>query len=439
MRLPGAKRARVKVLRHAALTLLILLAACSQAPLEPTLEAGPTLTVARPPAPLPVIAATATPVRATQIAIWTDWDPVELEALRAVLALYSEAHPGVEFSLAFFPPGDLLDAYLNCLAEGGCPSILIGPSSWGPLLVEQDGVTDISAFIDAQLQRDLYPIAWSQVDYDGTTAGLPLELQGIVLYRNASLVPTRNSQLSGLIRDADALRTESLQPSVFDFSFTNALPFITACGGDPFSPQGELKIDNEAGLCWLGLLSDWGGAGRVVVDSSDDRESFVGGTSGWLIDTSLAFQALTRALSAANLKVDPWPVLDATGEPLKGFVWTENVYLAPQGGIDELEANWEFARFLFDPAAQALLSDPAGPAHIPVQESVILQDPAQQTISDMLRSGVPYPLRNDLARFSAPVNALIGSVIQKGAEPLQALGALEASLQTATPTPAFEP
>lgn len=426
-------------LRCAALTLLFLLAACSPAGVEPTLEASPALTVTRPPAPLPVMAATPTALRTAQIAIWTDWDPVELTALRAVLALYSEDHPEVEFSLAFYPPAELLDAYLNCLVQGGCPSILIGPSSWSPLLVEQGGVSDVSAFIDTQLQRDLYPIAWSQVDYGGMTTGLPLELQGVVLYRNASLVPTRSSQLSGLIRDADALRTERLLPSPFDFSFTNTMPFITACGGSPFSPQGDLAIDNDAGLCWLALLSNWGAAGRVVIDSTDDRAAFIAGTSGWLIDSSLEFQALTRALGSTDLKVDPWPALDATGEPLKGFVWTENIYLAPQAGMDELEASWEFARFLFDPAAQALLSDPAGPAHIPVQESIILQDPAQQTISDMLRSGVAYPLRTDLARFIAPVNTLVSSVVQKGADPQQALDALAASLQAASPTPPAAP
>ncbi len=65
---------------------------------------------------------------------------------------------------------------------------MIGPSAWVPLLVGEGLVVDVSALIDSQLQRDLFPVAWEMVILGDVMAGLPLELQGNVLYRNSELV-----------------------------------------------------------------------------------------------------------------------------------------------------------------------------------------------------------------------------------------------------------
>jgi ABC-type glycerol-3-phosphate transport system substrate-binding protein len=391
------------------------------------------------PAPIPTRVGTPTPEVEARIAIWTAWDPAEIDALRQVIALFRVQHPEIEVSLAYHPQDQLLDAYRACLASGGCPTILIGPSDWGPLLVQEEGTVDVSAFIDPQLQNDLYPVAWSQVVYQEVMTGLPLELQGVVLYRNSDLVPERSSQLSGLIRDAVELRQETQQASVFDFGFLNAASFLAACEGSVFSPDGNLAISGQSAICWLDMLRDWANAGRTVIDSDEDRQAFLAGRSGWLIDSSLLLQALSRELGPDTLTVDPWPALSSTGEALKGYAWTENVYLSSRIEMADLEASWTFARFLFEAPAQAILSDPDGAAHIPAQESVTLENARMQTISAMLRSGIPLPLRTDLPRFITPIDHLLDTVILKGGDPQEALNVLQLQLATATPTPSATP
>jgi ABC-type glycerol-3-phosphate transport system substrate-binding protein len=421
------------------LLLTLALTACAGEPGSSVDQVTLTPTATALPAPLPTRASTPTPEVVAQVAVWTAWDPVELQALRDVIGLFTQQHPEIEISLAYYPQNRLLETYLTCLSSGGCPAILFGPSEWGPLLVQQDGVVDVSAFIDPQLQNDLYSVAWSQVAFGDVMTGIPLELQGRVLYRNSNLVPERSSQLSGLIRDAITLRDDSKQPSVFDFGFYNSVPFLAACEGSLFSPDGELAISGQPALCWLDALQRWGSAGRVVINTDEDRTAFEAGQSGWLMDSSLLLPTLTRELGAGALTVDPWPVLTETGEPLKGYVWAENVYLSSRLDTDTLEASWTFARFLFDSTSQAILSDPAGAAHIPAQESVTISDPLMQTVSAMLRSGVPLPLRVDLGRFIPPINNLVDSVVIKRADPQQALNVLQtqvrASVPTATPTP----
>lgn len=420
-----------------AIPMASLLAGCGGDSASPTPPAAPTLTPTRIPAPLPTRPATSTPEVQASVSIWTSWEPDELSALRSVIGLFQEQNPEFEFSLSYFPQDKLLDAYLACLTGGGCPTILFGPSTWGPLLVKNEGTVDVSAFIDPQLQNDLYPVAWAQVIWGEVMTGLPLELQGNVLYRNSTLVPDRSSQLGGLIRDAIALREDTLQASIFDLGFYNSAPFLAACEGSLFSPTGELAIGGQSGLCWLEMLGTWETAGRVVIGGDEDQSAFVAGRSGWLIDSSLLLGTLTRALGADSLAVDPWPLLTSTGEPLKGFVWTENVYISSRIEMGDLEASWAFARFLFEPESQAILSDPEGAAHIPAQESVTIENSRMQTISAMLRSGIPLPIRLDLANYIGPIDNLIESVVLKGADPQQGLNVLQTGLATPTsqPTP----
>jgi ABC-type glycerol-3-phosphate transport system substrate-binding protein len=425
---------RVVLVLLRALLFTSLLAGCGGKTASPTPRTALTPTLTRIPALLPTRPATSTPETQAKVSIWTSWAPDELDALRSVIALFREQHPEFEFSLSYYPQDRLLDAYLACLTSGGCPTILVGPSTWGPLLVERDAVIDVSAFIDPQLQNDLYPVAWAQVISGEVMTGLPLELQGNVLYRNSTLVPDRSTQLGGLIGDAIALREETMQASVFDLGFYNSAPFLAACEGSLFSPDGELAVAGPTGLCWLEMLGTWEKAGRVIIGGDEDRSAFVEGKSGWLIDSSLLLGTLTRTLGADSLTVDPWPLLTSTGEPLKGYVWTENVYISSRIEMGDLEASWAFARFLFEPESQAILSDPEGAAHIPAQESVTIENSRMQTISAMLRSGIPLPIRPDLADFIGPIETLINSVVLKGADPQQGLNVLSARVATPTPT-----
>lgn len=369
----------------------------------------------------PAVEASPSPSARTQVSIWSSWDPVELRALRNIIQVFTIGHPEIDFSLSYYPPGELLEAFMSCASSSDCPTLLIGPSRWGPSLAADGLVSDISALIDSQLQRDLFPVAWDQVVRGSVMTGMPLELQGNVLYRNTVLVPDQSSQFGELIEQARELEESTQLASYFDFGFYYSVPFLSTCGGELLDTAGEPTILGEAGICWLELLKNWAASGRIVIGGDEDLGAFLAGESGWLMESSLLKQSLIEVLGQDSLNVDPWPVYDETGQPLRGFVWSENVYFAAGLAQDELEAGWTFTRFLFSPEAQAILSDVSGPAHIPTLRSIALADPMMQAISEMLRSGVPLPLRADLDRFVAPIDGAIDDVVLQGADPVQAL------------------
>jgi maltose-binding protein MalE len=370
--------------------------------------------------PLPVASATR-PQAQKQVIIWSAWDPLEIRTLRRIIEDFVAGNPGYSFSLVYFPPDQLLEAFLSCSENDGCPDLVFGASSWAPRLVGEGRVVDVSGLIDSQLQRDLFPVAWQLAVLGDVMAGLPLELQGIVLFRNSALVSRQSSNLAGLIEQANALRESTKAPSVFDFGFYQATPMIAACGVSFFSPTGAVSLPAQEGRCWLELLRQWGASGRVVLGGDEDLQAFISGESGWLIEPSLSKQALERAVGIQSLVVDPWPVYQETGQALKGYVWSENVYISSNLSQTQLEASWTFARFLFSAQAQTALSDVFGPAHIPALQSVTLVDPVMQAISEMLRSGMPLPLRSDMERVIAPIESAISDVVLQGADPTQAL------------------
>jgi ABC-type glycerol-3-phosphate transport system substrate-binding protein len=177
----------------------------------------------------------------------------------------------------------------------------------------------------------------------------------------------------------------------------------------------------EAGICWLNLLRDLRQVGRVTFNSDDDLDLFVNGEAAWLMDGTWNLERLRQELGDDRLAIDPWPVLSSTEAPLRGFVWTENVYLHPSGDVMKLEASWAFARFLMAPETQLSLADPQGAQHIPALAEVDLMEPYQVQAARALREGVGLPLVPNLDLYEQPLEGAMRSVAIQGASPERAL------------------
>jgi ABC-type glycerol-3-phosphate transport system substrate-binding protein len=115
--------------------------------------------------------------------------------------------------------------------------------------------------------------------------------------------------------------------------------------------------------------------------------------------------------------VDPWPVYEGTGFPLRGFTWTENAYLVAGASQVDLELSWKFLQFLFSEQGQQLLSNPSGAAHIPTTSAVDPADSFMQEASAMLRAGLPLPFTEELLALEEPLKGAIQAVVLQGSDP----------------------
>ncbi len=398
-----------------------MMASCQRTPSSPTPneEILPSMTVsltAAPASPTPLETVFA-PSLEGAVRIWLSWNSKELYSMHRVIDRFLEQNPGSNFSIAYFPEEDLAGA-LEAIKEGGMgPSIVFAPSTWGARIWSQGLIVDITDRIDEELETNVHPLAWSQVTYQDARIGLPLELQGVVLYRNRSLAGAAPQNVNAWVEAARQLKEEGKVGIAFDLGFDFTVSQIAACGGSVMDEMGAVTIDNPAGYCWLELLSYIRGPSRVTFNSDEDLALFETGQAGWVIDGTWNARRYEEAVGIQNLIVDLWPLYEDTDRRLAGFVWTENMYLL-QGLSDvEMEAAWAFMRYLLTPEAQGLLSQSSNADHLSVLSGLESSDILQRELTAALFMGVPRPIFEDLDLYRPVLESAVEMAAVQGSNP----------------------
>ena len=396
-----------KGLRISTLALLLFLASCqpsttsTESPVTPPAQVSPSSI-----SPTPASTEPATRTASTmqgEIRIWLDWDVRELESLQRIIDVFQVKHPGVMFRVTYYATEDLLPAVRGASRNGGAPTVLLGPASLGPVLWEEGYLRNLADRANLDLQGLIHPLAWDQVEYQGARIGLPLEMQGVVFYRNQALVSAPASSVS------------DLAGATFDFRFNLSASQMHPCNGAFFDPSGTFHFEDEPVTCWLNLMNSLHANNKVTFNSEEATREFVEGRSAWLIEETIQAPQLQESLDTGNLVVDPWPVSSITGERLTGFVWTENAYLLDRSDPLDFEASWAFIRFLLTPEAQIILSDLDEAGHLPVLMNLEVEDVLQTQMLAAMYSGIPYPLRLDLESYKEPIESALEAVVLKGA------------------------
>lgn len=424
------RRFRWKIYVLISVTAVIGLAACaSPTPIDDQQALPPELALpTQTPAPLPTPRQLPESSVRGEVVIWMSYNPIELESLQSAIDAFTASNPDIAFALAYYPQASILETFQAMASSGRGPTILMGPSSWGAKLYEQGEILDMSALIDAELEEDVYPAAWAQARSDVAVLGLPLELKGVLLYRNRALAADPPASVTEWIEDQAALLEESGYETVLDMGFTFSGGFLTTCGGHLEKLSDRSQIWGPVGLCWLDLLNDLAIPSRPVFNSEQDFQAFIDGESPWLIDLADRRARLRAALGAEDLAVNPWPVSADQSIPLRGYVWTENIYIVSGISSVNREASWAFARYMLTREAQMIMADPSGAGHLPVIASAELDDPLMVESSAMLRSGVPWPLEFTDQEFLDALESAAANVVQQGSNPVFALNFAQESL-----------
>jgi maltose-binding protein MalE len=394
----------------------VIAAGCSTDATGPPPPPAPAQTPAGDPSPAVDEQLTPTPGIGGDVVIWLDWTPNEMGGLAEAIQAFRTRHPDINFSIGYRPGRSLYDDFVEAGDTSEKPTILLGPSPWGPTLMEDGLIMDLSDYVDSELQRSILPLAWSQTGDRRTILAVPIELHGMVLYRNTGLISERVRDVDGFIRRANEQRDLTGMIMPLDFGFFNSAAYFAACNGSLFNPEGDLSISTEAGFCWMELLNEMSRAGRVVFNEGVDRSMFEEGKSGWFIAESDMLSQLSTSLGAEHLAVDRWPVYTKSNRSLAGFVWTENAYLVSGSSNVDLEASWGFMRFLLTPEAQEILSNPDGAAHLPVIFNVHISDRLKSEALSAVQSGIPRPLRSDLDKYIQPIENAIEDFVVMGAD-----------------------
>ncbi|HEY69121.1 MAG TPA: extracellular solute-binding protein [Anaerolineae bacterium] len=376
---------------------------------------------------------------AGELRLWLSWDTHDLQALDRVIQLFMGEYPNVTLRITYVHEDELYSA-LRDVPPGEGPTVLLGPSQLGPRLWEAGRIQDIGDLISTDLHTNILPVAWTQAVYDGQTVGMPLALEGVLLYRNRDLVLTPAADVNELVSTSISLANQGLGiGSALDFGFNYSVSQLQACGGSIYTADDFMGFGGSTGRCWLQLVKRLSEAGRVTLNTDDDLTLFAAGESAWLIDVAENAPALIGAIGEDNLAIDNWPIYEVTQESMGGFVWTENAYIPTGITPTETATAWSFISFMLTPQVQLILAEPSGAWHIPVLDDLELESGLQIQVAESLLQGIPLPMKSTLGQCIVGLENAVRLVAQQGADPILGLYVVVADLESVfpstTPTP----
>ncbi|OGO35400.1 MAG: hypothetical protein A2W35_01335 [Chloroflexi bacterium RBG_16_57_11] len=427
------------------LTLLVFLAlnACgrdqSETPVATQPSVGPTSAPTRPPTPLP------TPTKMViggTISIWHSWDETSMPALVQIIAEFQQQYPDVLFDVLYVPAQDLQARFAEETRNGSGPTLLIGPAEWGPPLYDDGLIENLTGLMSAERLAALNLPALGEGIYSGATIGLPISLQGVVLYRNKDIITINASTYDELVTLAETSTQGEVIGAILERSFFYSGGHLEGVGGQLMDSNYLPAFNDERGLAWIEMLSRFAEAGPPNDFSDEDLERFKEGNVGWIIDGTWNMRNLAAAIGPEKLAIDPWPGYE--DGRMSGYVLAENVYLSQEATTETRQAAIRFIDYLLSPEAQTHLAEVE---RIPAVSGVAITDPITGPLIAQamaaLAGGATYPPVPQTTYYDLNLDIALRSIFVDGVEPAQALQTAEdaiiADLQLNFPTPTPTP
>jgi arabinogalactan oligomer/maltooligosaccharide transport system substrate-binding protein len=400
----------------------------------PTPSSPPAITPTQPPAPTPTDAR----LKGT-VTIWHGWDEQKRPALLKVIQDFQAQYPDVIFDVQYVPPIDLKAAFEAASLDGAAPDILIGDGAWGPEWYDQGWVADLTDLAPSDLINSLNPAGIEAARYHNALMGLPVSLEGVVLYRNRNIILASAETLDEMIAFARQVTEGDVYGTYLERSFFYSGGHLMGVGGSLMDAQGYPAFNDSYGLAWIDLLRSFERFGLVDFYSDNDVQYFTENRAGYIIESTRLRNRLVEAMGTASVAIDPWPLLDQGS--MSGFVQSENVYLSPAGAAKEGQVALKFVEMLLTPPSQAYLAETgsipalrASTAFAPGSQFSTRNDLVEQAMV-ALEDGHAYPVVPQMAVYPPQMDIALQSIFQDGVPADQALASAEAAIIQALDTP----
>ncbi len=225
----------------------VSLSACGEmaspvSPAAPTPVESEVLT--RTPAPLP----SSTPVIVGgTVSIWHSWDELYVPALLRRIYEFNKLYPNIYFDVQYIPALDLHSAYEKATLEGHGPTLMIGQADWGPDFYDKELVADLADLVPADLLNTLNRAAVGTGRYRDILISVPVDIRGVVLFRNQSIIPIAPSTFDELVSLAKEAKRGQRFGAVLDRSFFFSGAHLIGLGGSLMDAEGRPAFNNLKG------------------------------------------------------------------------------------------------------------------------------------------------------------------------------------------------
>jgi arabinogalactan oligomer / maltooligosaccharide transport system substrate-binding protein len=235
--------------------------------------------------------------------IWHTWHGSSLAALGQASRMFMRACPGVYVVSKELKPAELPMMYVDAVADGRAPDLVLGPSEWIASLAAQELLSPLDAYTQDLDQRFL-PAAWQAARLNGRLYGLPVSLRLTALYYDAERVAYPPPTLDDLLREAQEGQGIALLAE---------MPWVlwgaAAFGGSATNTQQQPVWDADGLAGWLDWLYRASNTPGVWVSSDADAiiPRFVEDEVAYLVADSSLLPDLRAELGRERLRAAPLP------------------------------------------------------------------------------------------------------------------------------------
>lgn len=357
------------------------------------------------------------------ISLWHSFNDNEINSLLSVSEAYKEINPDVEFDFLFSPNFDIRNKYENAAGSGGGPSILVGPGEWGSQFYEDSLIQDVSSLATSEQLLEVNIGTLSIVKYRDALIGLPLNIKGVLMFRNASIVSEAPQSFSNLIELAQSATTGDMIGAYLDYGVYYSAGHLEAIGGSLMDAEGNPTFNDEYGIEWVEMLKLFEEAGPIEQNTDNDINLFREGRVGIIIDDLVNAPGLADAIGPDNFVIDEWP------DNMSGFIESDVVFLNANLTGHDLECGWSFMEFMLSPGAQGMFSDPSMAGFIPSVMGIDLSNTQQNQAVNAFAEGIPLPVIPEMSLYWEPLNYALQSVLEFESHPTEALSAAEQTIK----------
>ena len=359
------------------------------------------------------------------VSIWHSLEDPYITALLRQIDSFHKIYPDVQFDVTYIPNIDLKASFKQASSDGYAPSLLIGPGEWGPELFDEKVVASIKGAVSADALNNLNSAAVDAVKYQGELIGLPLTIEGIVLYRNRDIVNSSPSTFADLISLSQDAAQGDVIGAYLDRSYYYSGGHLEGLGGRLMDESGMPMFNNEQGLNWLELLQSFELAGPTDYYSDQDFQQFIEGRVGFVIDSTQRRTELVEGMGTERIVIDPWPLYN--DGHLSGFVTADNIYLTPRALDEKNGVSLRFAEYMISPDSQSLFAEvgliPAisGSPVVLAGSGLRIEDPLISQAMFSLVEGAAYPILPQAAVYQNEMDIALQSVFSGIVSPEEAL------------------
>ena len=206
--------------------------------------------------------------------------------VRAMTEAFTKANPDISVNLEFVPYEGLHDKTVLAQGSGGGYDVVLFDVIWPAEYASNKVLVDVSAKITDEMKKGVLPGAWTTVQYDGKSYGMPWILDTKYLFYNKEILekagikapPKTWDELTAqakIIQDKGLLKT----PIAWSWSQAEAAicdytTLVSAYGGD-FLKDGKPDFQNGGGLDALKYMVDSYKSGLTNPNSKEFLEEDV--------------------------------------------------------------------------------------------------------------------------------------------------------------------